>query len=393
MSPRERLLAALKGGRPSVQPVAPLYMTLYLAGPRHEARARRWRAYAEAAGGAVEVTHATYLEVELGVWWDGYRLFADLPDWLAAPVVSGRGAVEDCAVEVTAEGCFWRSPNGSGWQLDTPFTNMAPPVWEIGEGPRTVDDVAARMPVSDPERLLGSGAYTLVEGLRGEIGETHALHWSVSAPYPAAYNQLGFSGLMIAMREQPELVTAIAERSLANSVAHATAARNAGLDVVFIEEWACSGDLISPTDYLRFAWPFERDLCSELKRLGFRSVFYFCGPLEDRLSKLEELEADALAFEESKKGWTIDIGEVRRRIGPERCLFGNLDAVKLRDLPAQALRQEVWRLIEAGGPQAFVTSHGSPVTLDTPPAKVHIMMQAAREWADRGTTDSGSWAR
>jgi len=379
--PRERLLTALDGRRPAVQPVAPLYMTLYLAGPRHEARARRWRAQAEAAGGAVEVTYASYLETELAVWWDGYRLFESLPDWLAVPVVSGPGAVEGCVVEVTPKGCFWRSPSGSGWRLDVPFTNMAPPVWETDEGPRTVEEVADRMPPRTPAAILASGAYSLVEALREEVGETHALHWSVSAPYPAAYNQLGFSGLMIAMRERPDIVTAIAERSLANNVAHATAARNAGLDVVFLEEWACSGDLISPADYLRFAWPFERDLCSELRRLGFRSVFYFCGPLQDRLTKLRELEADALAFEESKKGWVIDIGEVRRQVGPERCLFGNLDAVKLRDLPAQPLRAEVWRQIEAGGPQALVTSNGSPVTLDTRPARVDIMMQAARDWA------------
>ena len=361
--------------------MAPLYLGLYLAGPRHAARARRWRAKAEAAGGVLAVTYEDYLDVELGVWWDGYRLFAELPDWLAVPTVSGPGGLNGAAVEASHEGCFWRSADGSRWQLDAPFSSMAAPVWEAEAAPRTPAEVAARMAVPTADGLLSSGMYALVEGLRREVGQSHALHWCVSAPYPAAYNQLGFSGLMVAMRERPEVVKAIAERSLANSLAHAIAARNVGLDVVFIEEWACSGDLISPEDYLTFAWPFERDLCRELRRLGFRIVFYFCGPLQDRLTKLAELEADALAFEESKKNWVIDLREVRRQVGPERCLFGNLDAVKLRDLPPARLTAEARRLIEAGGPCSYVTSNGSPITLDTPPAKVDIVTQAARSYA------------
>jgi uroporphyrinogen-III decarboxylase len=381
LSSRERLVAALRGEPPTLQAVAPLYLGLYLAGPRHEARARRWREQADKAGGMVEVTYASYLATELEVWWDGYRLFDELPDWLEAPTVPGPAGIEECTVEVTPDGCFWRSPNGLSRQLDAPFTNMAPPVWEAAGAPRTVGEVEALMPATTSGAVTGSGTYALAEQLVGDVGQTHALYWLTSAPYPAAYNLLGFSGLMTAMREGPQVVAAIAERSLANTLARAVAARNAGLDLVFVEEWACSGDLISPSDYLRFAWPFERGLCRELRRLGFGVVFYFCGPLKDRLGKLLELEADALAFEESKKNWVIDIGEVRRQVGAERCLFGNLDAVKVRGLPEARLTDEVHRLIDAGGPSAFVTSTGSPVTLDTPPRKLDIVMQAARSYS------------
>lgn len=381
MQPRERLLTAMRGGLPSIAAVAPLYMGLYLAGPRHQARARIWRERAIQHGGSLEVTYELYLDVEHEVYWDGYRLFQDLPDWLEAPIISGPDEIAGAVIEVRPEGCFWRAPAGTEWQVDRPFTNQVSPLWETPDPPRTREQVQRAISVRTSEEIFTSGAYGLLGRLIEEIGTTHALYWATTAPYPTAYNLLGFEGLMIAMHKQPDLVTAIAERSLENTLAHARAVRRIGLDVAFIEEWICSADLISPADYVRFAWPFERDLCRELERLGFAVVFYFCGSIEDRLPKLLELEADALAFEESKKGWQIDIGEVRKAAGEERCLFGNLDVVKVRDLPASALAEEVRRLAQQAGPRAFVTSNGSPFTLDTPPNKLDAFVQAARSFA------------
>lgn len=376
-APSARLLAALEGRRTAVMPVAPLYMSLYLAGPRHDARARFWRERAEAAGGTLPVAREDYLAVEHAVWREGHDLLAEWPDWLHVPLVSSRRAIEECVVEVDDEGCFWRGRHGRQ-RLDAPFTNMAPCVWEADDPPRSGDEVRARVPVPDPAEVLASGCFDLARGLVGEVGETYALHWATSAPYPAAYRHLGFHGLMLAMRERPDVVLAIAERTLANTLAWATAARNAGLKLVFVEEWACGADLISPQDYLTFAWPFERDLCRGLRKLGFKTVLYFCGSIADRLDRLAGLEADALAFEESKKGWTVEIGAVRERLGPSRCLFGNLDVVLLRDGDARALDDEVARQIESAGPRGFVVSTGSPITLDTPPRQLDALIRAAR---------------
>jgi uroporphyrinogen-III decarboxylase len=385
MSPKARLFAALDGQQPPILPVAPLYMSLYLAGPRHDARARLWRERAEAAGGTRPVTREEYLEVEHAVWWEGYGRFAELPDWLHVPLLSPRHATEECVVEVDREGCFWRGRYGRQ-RLDAPFTNMAPCLWEADDPPASVDEVKARIPVSDADQLAASGGFDLAERLVSEMGERQALYWATGAPYPAAYRHLGFYGLMLAMRERPDIVLAIGERTLANTLAWAAAARNAGLELVFVEEWACGADLIGPADYHTFAWPFERDLCRGLRELGFRTVFYFCGSIADRLDRIAALEADALAFEESKKDWTVDIAAIRKELGPERCLFGNMDVVLLRDGSPDAVNREVQRQIESAGPGAFVVSLGSPVTLDTPPGQVDLLMRAARA----GTPEPGA---
>ena len=106
--------------------------------------------------------------------------------------------------------------------------------------------------------------------------------------------------------------------------------------------------------------------------MGFRVVYYYCGSVEGRLEYLAHLPADALAFEESKKGFTIDLGRIREALGSDRLLFGNTDAVLLRDGSAAQIAAEVARQYAAAGPR-FVVSQGSPATLDTPPEKLDVL--------------------
>ena len=380
VAPKARLLSALGGGRPSVLAVAPLYLSLYLAKRRHEAYGREWRRRAEAGGGSVAVRFEDEVAVQREVWYQGYEVFAEPPDWLSAPPGGPRAFYEGCEIRLEDDACCRCDATGHRTRIDAPFSDASAPLWKVSDPPRTPGEIASRIDVPEPANLAEAGWFDLTRQLVAEVGEEYALYWSTGSPYTACYAYLGFEGMMLAMREQPEIMTAIAERRLQQVVAWAAAARNAGLELVFVEEWACGADLISPRDYRTFAWPFERDLCRELRRLGFRTVFYFCGSIDDRLAEIRQLEAEALAFEESKKGFKIDIGDVRREVGAERCLFGNLDVTRVRDADAETLRQEVFRQVEAAGPGAFVASTGSPLTLDTAPCRVDRLMATARSY-------------
>ncbi|MGD9498398.1 MAG: hypothetical protein AB7Y46_19045, partial [Armatimonadota bacterium] len=79
---------------------------------------------------------------------------------------------------------------------------------------------------------------------------------------------------------------------------------------------------------------------------------------------------------ESKKGFVIDHSEVRHMVGPERPLLGNIDAVALRDGDEATIRRLVSEQFGAAGP-LLAASCGSPLTLDTDPRKLDIMVQAA----------------
>jgi uroporphyrinogen-III decarboxylase len=148
-----------------------------------------------------------------------------------------------------------------------------------------------------------------------------------------------------------------------------------GIRCLFVEECLSSSDLISEADYLKFCYPFTRDLLQFAREAGLHIVYYFCGGIRGRLEHLAALPAHALAFEESKKGFLIDLGEVRRAVGPERPLLGNLAATLLRDGAAEQITRAVAEQYREAGP-LLAMSCGSPVTLDTPPEKVDMLVEA-----------------
>ncbi|MGQ9730873.1 MAG: hypothetical protein ACUVX8_06305, partial [Candidatus Zipacnadales bacterium] len=173
-APRERFLTALHGQLPNIQPVAPLYLNLYLAGLRHAAQARLWRERAARSGGRFEVTYEEYLAVERAVWWEGYQLFSELPDWLAVPIVASRPNVEGSWIELTPAGCLWHNPTGQCIHLEAPFTDNAAPLWEIDNPPRTVADVEALIPLTTAQTFIEAGTYALATQLTEQIGDEYA---------------------------------------------------------------------------------------------------------------------------------------------------------------------------------------------------------------------------
>jgi len=92
--------------------------------------------------------------------------------------------------------------------------------------------------------------------------------------------------------------------------------------------------------------------------------------------------ADALAFEESKKSFRIDIEDVVERVRGRFVVFGNLDAIGLLERGSDAeLRQEISRQIAAGrrNKGRFAMSLGSPVTPGTPVGRVKLYCELVHE--------------
>ncbi|MFH1573698.1 MAG: uroporphyrinogen decarboxylase family protein, partial [Acidobacteriota bacterium] len=200
------------------------------------------------------------------------------------------------------------------------------------------------------------------------------------SPLWRCYQLWGFEGMMTRVATRPDLVKYACERYLALSVSAARQAAALGTAGIWIEE--CMTDMVSPRDFETLNIAFLIPLVAEIRALGMKSIYYFCGNPSGKWDLLLSAGADALALEESKKGFEIDIADAVARVQGRCALLGNLDAIGVLQNGTDAqLRDEIARQMDAGRRNGgrFVMSTGSPVTPETPVERVRQYCDLAHE--------------
>jgi len=195
------------------------------------------------------------------------------------------------------------------------------------------------------------------------FGSEKFIYANVGSPYwRAITGYMGFRGMIRGIFRRPRLVEA-----------------------VWIEDCLSSASEISTEHFRRFALPYVKDVVSEVRKTGMKSIYYFCGDVHDRLEYLLEVGADAISLEESKKNFQIDIEWVNEVVSGRCCIFGNIDSLRvLQDGTLEELEREVKRQIEVGREHGkFVVSLGSPVTPKTPLRRVREYVEIARRYSQR----------
>ncbi len=345
-----------------------IYLGLFLEDRRREALAEVYR---ELLGGASErtLTFEQVSDAMLEAWARAWSVLSSPPAWMPLPGWP-TPAMEGTRVLLRDGRVLAAGPGGQPWDVIDGPRGSTTDVWDRRE---SVDLAKLGAPPTLPEMLADGWAEYPQRAVERSGGEW-LVYGSMGAPCWGAYGMLGFGGMMEAMRSDPEGLDAIIANRLAHMLARIDLYAEAGIECIFIEECLSSSDLISEADYLRFSYPSTGALLQHARDLGLRSVYYYCGAIEDRLEHLATLPADTLAFEESKKDFAIDLAAVRAAVGPERALLGNIDAVLVRDADEARLRREVEAQFAAAGP-LLATSAGSPLTLDTDARKLDWMVE------------------
>jgi uroporphyrinogen-III decarboxylase len=218
-----------------------------------------------------------------------------------------------------------------------------------------------------------------VQALCGLKPALYPLGYGV-APLWQTYQLWGFEGMMEMIATHPFLVQRACERYMAHCVRAIHEAAFQGAAGIWIED--CLTDMISERDLTALNVPYLCRLTDEIRSAGMQSIHYFCGNPKGKWEALLAVDADALALEESKKGFTIDIAEVAKRVHGRRALLGNLDAIGiLQDANDDALKAEIMRQMEAGrrNGSRFIMSIGSPVTPGTPVSRVRHFCDLVHE--------------
>jgi hypothetical protein len=308
-------------------------------------------------------------------------------DWLALPFCNsrahraGRTIIDrDGAVSLfnyaTGQETPLTRPAVSGWDhFDQGYSGhvVDPPC-----SPEEIDQWIPSAPAVYPEAVRGAGHADLADAVRAGFPDLYPLY-HVTSPLWGCYGLWGYEGLMERIARQPDLVAYACMRNLHNEMENARLGAALGARGIWLEE--CLTDQIHPRDYRSLNLPYLQALIEEIHGLGMHTILYYCGSPHDRLDLLLSSGADALAFEESKKGFTINLETIAEIVDGRCALLGNLDAIHL--LP-EASEDELHAALacqaNAGrrNHHRFIHSLGSPVTPETSPEQVRRFCQMAK---------------
>jgi hypothetical protein len=389
LNPRQRLQAALRGGQPDVVPAAPCYPLLFLGDFfRANYREQYRRLLRTRSRCRIDHLQDTYFRVE--ALYQSYSIFKVRPDWMEVPAGTTRAWAERTDIVRDASRLYFEDrQSGARSPLDVitlygdpDMSGQLPSLTDIHDnrvGYRSPAEIDAQVPIDPAEVLLKNGSWDLPALVTADYGSEYFIAAIAASPFSDAYNHLGFEGLMLSQQEQPELLHYLLERLLAQGREALTAWTATGIHGIFAEETFSGADMISPKNYDRFVFAYNARYFRQIRQAGLLSIHYVCGDVMPRLPRLLELEIDAVAVEESKKGFQLEIEDVIERVNGRCAVFGNIDAVKLGlNASLEAMAAETTRQVHAGTcAKGFVASTGSPFPHDTNPRLIDTLVSTA----------------
>ena len=392
--PKVRMLKALRGEKPAVTPAAPGYLSLFLADferayyvEQYRRRLRGQECYA--------VDHEEDTRFRAQALYQSYGIFKAKPDWIEVDRGASRAWAQRTEIVRRGSVLFYRdresgtlvpmhtAPMPSGDARLSPASASLTDIWDISTKLQDRDDIDARLPIRPTGGLLARGDFDLPRMIVADYGDDYFISTILDTPFSDAYDLLGFQGLMLIQHDRPALFHHLLQRKLAQTQEVMGAWAAVGIHGVYVEEVFTGADLISPRSYDEFVFSYKQPYFRHMQELGLLPIHYVCGDVIPRLDRIIALDIAAVAVEESKKNFRIEIEDVVARVAGRAAVFGNIDAVRFGlHATLEEMAAEVERQARIGaGARGFVISTGSPFPLDTNPRLIDTLVTTAHSLA------------
>jgi hypothetical protein len=334
VTPKERMFKALMGETPDRVPAAPAYLSLFLADQERTGYIEQYRRRMRGRS-RYPVNHREDTQFRARALCESYDLFKDRPDWMEIHQGASRAWAERTEI-VSQDGLLYYEDRESGVRVPmgeaplpcgeaqlTAASRSNGDVWDISDQLRDQDDVDARMPIVSADELLARGDYDLPQEIVARSGDRVFLSTILDTPFSDAYDLLGFQGLMLIQHDRPALFHHLLQRKLAQTQQVMRAWAAIGVHGVYVEEVLTGADIISPKSYDEFVFSYNQPYFRHLSSLGLLPIHYVCGDVVPRLDRIAQLDIAAVAIEESKKNFRVELGDVVDRVAGRAAIFGN----------------------------------------------------------------------
>jgi uroporphyrinogen decarboxylase len=240
---------------------------------------------------------------------------------------------------------------------------------------RTASDIDSLTP-ADPSKKLKFVMDAIGQTKRELRGRVPLIGFCGSPWTLAAYMVEGkgtkdFRHLKQLVYDQPGLAHKLLAKLADALVFFLEAQLAAGADAIQIfDTW---GGILSPDDYREFSLDYIWKLISNVHRNGAPMIVFSKGA-NGCLAEISKIGADVVGLD-----WTVDIGEVRRRIGERVALQGNLDPSVLYASP-EKIKHEVRMILQKyGNGSGHIFNLGHGILPDTPVDHARALVEAVKE--------------
>lgn len=391
MTSKERMVRALTGQKPDVLPAAPAYPGLFLADFERAFYIEQYRLRLHQAGcDRYAVDHDEDTRFRARAIFDAYGIFKVRPDWLE--VYRGPSKLWAERTEIVLhENELYYHDRQSGRQVAMEQARL-PSGDEVSEVNRSETDIWDQsgeiggtedadqiIPIRSAAELLDSGEMDLHRQIVADYGDRYFVTSILDTPFSYVSDYFGFYGLMTSLHDRPKLLHYMLQRQLAQTQEVMAALASTGLHGVYVQEVFTGADLISPKAYDEFVWAYNQAYFKHMRGLGLLPIHYVCGDVIPRLDQMARCDVAAIAVEESKKNFSIEIEDVVNRVGDRVAVLGNIDAIRFGlNATRDEMAAEVKRQAEFGTrAKGFVVSTGSPFPLDTNPRLLDTLVATA----------------
>lgn len=158
-------------------------------------------------------------------------------------------------------------------------------------------------------------------------------------------------------------------------IAFGKACWDAGSDLLHCGDSLASCDMISPKQYVKWAFPYQKKVISAWKDYGARTLLHICGDATKVLEWYADTGADVVEIDHK-----VDLAYAKQTIGDRTCLLGNVDTVfpLLLGTPDDVRTASEQCIADAAAGGAYMLGSGCMVSRDTPIENVTAMVEVAR---------------
>ena len=238
----------------------------------------------------------------------------------------------------------------------------------------------------DPDEYLSSPSFEHVRILSGRLGGEVFLALHNATPVNDVFDVEGFLGgfeeAMVMAVEKTEMVAYLVYQAHMKHLDYQRALAACGAHAYIGTESYLSADLVSPALYERILFDAQKDYYKGVREAGLVPIMCFWGNINPLVKYFKRLDLDGIMVEESRKGYKLDVAEIKRGIGEEVTVFGNLpgETTLLHGTPEDVTAETRKMIDSLDDKRRFVMCTGTPIAFDTPVENLLAMMETAREY-------------